>query len=372
MRSAGTFKSPPGSRARVTKRKVVVAGAGFAGVRVAKLLESDCEVTLVAPTDRFVYLPLIHEVLSENVRPAAVAKPLSEILPKTRFVHGRAQSVEDFELVTAAGERLPFDDVVIAVGAEPNDFGVPGVQEHALSFYSVGDALRANATLKMAATEVKDRPLRVVVAGASFTGVEVAGETAMLLDKISVEHEIVLLDAMDKIFPHQGEEFRTGVMKGIERLGMRLETGKRIASVESGDVRIAAAEGKGPERVPADVVFWCAGAKPRRVQGVNPNVRPTLQSEARDHVWLVGDAADFPREMKVPKLAQTAEAQARLVAHNILARGDMEDYRPDIKGLILSIGHNFAVAELASGQVFTGAVPWHVKRNLYKARIKLV
>lgn len=353
------------------RRRVVVAGAGFAGVRVAKLLESDCDVSLVAPTDKFVYLPLIHEVLSENVAPASVAKPIKEILPKTTHVHGRAARVEGFELETAAGERLPFDEVVIAVGAEPNDFGVPGVMDHALSFYSVGDALRANATLKMMATEVADRPLKVVVVGAGFTGVEVAGEAAELLDKLGVPHEIVLLDAMEQIFPHQTEAFREGIMQGIERHGMRLETGKRIAAVEPEGVRLAPSkEGEGPVRVPADVVFWCAGAKSRHVDGVNPRVRRTLQSEARDHVWVVGDAAGFPREMGVPKLAQTAEEQAQLVARNILQPDDKREYTPNVKGLIVSIGHSFAVAELAGGQVFTGKVPWHIKRTLYKARIR--
>ncbi len=353
-----------------SKRRIVVAGAGFAGVRVAKLLEGDCDVSLVAPTDKFVYLPLIHEVLSENVTPATVAKALAEILPKTTHVHGRAVRVEDFELETAAGERYPFDDVVIAVGAETNDFGVPGVKENALSFYSIGDALRANATLKMVATEIGDRPLRIVVVGAGFTGVEVAGEAAELLDKLSVERDVLLLDAMDQIFPHQTQAFRDGIMKGIDRLGMKLQTGKRIAAVDGEGVRLAAHGDEGPTRVGADVVFWCAGAKPRRVEGVNPNVRPTLQSEARDHVWLVGDAADFPRAMAVPKLAQTAEEQAQLVARNILNPDDKKDYSPNVKGLIVSIGHNYAVAELANAQVFTGRVPWHVKRNLYKARIR--
>src|SRR5438067_9476285 len=126
------------------RQRVVIAGAGFAGVTVAKELEDDCVVTLVAPTDRFVYVPLIHEVVSENVRPTDTTRLLKDVLPHTRLVHARAASVEGKELVTTAGERVPFDKCVIAVGSEPNDFGVPGVREHALSFSNLGDALRAN------------------------------------------------------------------------------------------------------------------------------------------------------------------------------------------------------------------------------------
>lgn len=350
------------------KRRVVVLGAGFAGIKVAKRLESDCDVTMVAPTDRFVYLPLIHEVLSENVLPSTVTRPIDEILTRTKLVHGRATKVEDFEVVTAAGERLPFDDLVVAVGAEPNDFGVPGVQEHALSFYSVGDALRANATLKMMAAEITDRPLRVVVVGASFTGVEVAGEAATLLDKLGVEREITLLDALPEIFPHQNAEFRTGVHEGMDRLNLALRTNQRIVQVLPGEVRVHGESQ--PEQVLADVVFWCAGAKARRVEGVNATARTTLQSIARDHIFLVGDAADFPREMGVPKLAQTAEEQAPIAAHNILNPDNPRHYKPNVKGLILSIGHKYAVAQIGD-QVWTGQIPWHVKRGLYKAKIAL-
>jgi NADH dehydrogenase FAD-containing subunit len=357
------------SRARVERRRVLVAGAGFAGVRTAKRLEAHCDVSLLAPTDRFVYLPLIHEVLSEGVTPGTVTKRLEEILPRTTLIHGRAARVEGKKLHTAGGEVLPFDDLVVAVGAEPHDFGVPGAAEHALPFYSVGDALRANATLKVQAAEAAG-PVRVVVVGAGFTGVEVAGEAASLLDKLDVPREVLLLDALPEIFPRQTADFRAGVQAGLKRLGLNLETGQRIQRVVPGAVHIAAAET--PERsVAADVLFWCAGVKPRRIDGVDPHARRTLQSVSSDHVWLVGDAADLPRELAVPKLAQTAEEQAELVAHNILEPDDMREYAPNVKGLIVSIGHGYAVAELAGGQVFTGRVPWHVKRTLYKAKIAL-
>lgn len=351
------------------RERVLVAGAGFAGVRVAKALEAKRDVTLVAPTRQFVYLPLIHEVLSENVSPRKVARALDEVLPDTTLVYGRAERVVGKELVTHDGEHLPFDKLVVAVGAEPNDFGVPGVKRHALPFYSVGDALMANATLKQHVAERGGARLRVAVVGASFTGVEVAGEAAELLREIGVDHEVVLLDAMDTIFPQQSQSFREGVREGLDRLELHLRLGQRIVEVREHAVVVAGDDG--PAEVPADVTFWCAGAKPRQVYGVNPQVRPTLQSIARDDVFVVGDAASFPRERAVPKLAQTAEDQAKLAARNLLRPDDMRAYEPNVKGLIVSIGHGYAVAELKGGAVFTGAVPWHVKRQLYKARIRL-
>ncbi len=353
------------------KERVVVCGAGFAGIKVAKQLEGKADVTLVAPTDRFVYLPLIHEVLSDTVLPKDVTKEIGSILKKANHVHGRAVKVEGKELVTAADERIPFDKLVVAIGAEPNDFGVPGVKDHALSFYSVGDALQANAILRMKASmKPEGEPLRIVVVGASFTGCEVAGEAAELLDKLGVEREIILLDALPKIFPRNSTEFRIGVEEGLDRLDLEVRTGQKIVEVRENEVVVDG--DNGPTAIPSDVTFWCAGVKPRFLDGVNAEPRETLQSISRDDVFLVGDYPNFPREKGVPKLAQTAEEQAPLAAHNILNPRKMKHYSPNIKGLIISLGHGYAVAEIAGGYVYKGKVPWHVKRTLYKAKIALV
>lgn len=351
------------------RRQVVVAGAGFAGVRVAKALEQTHDVTLIAPTDRFVYLPLIHEILSERVRPRAATRMLPDVLHKAHIVHGRVKRVKDKVAVTAAGGRFEFDDFVCAVGAEPNHFGIPGAAKHALSFYSVGDALRANATLKQAHAEHPRRALHIVVAGASFTGVEVAGEVADLLANLDVACRITLVDALATLFPRQSKEFQGAIAQGLKRHNLHVRLSQPIQRVAPHAVHVQTRSGV--EVVRSDVTFWCAGTRPRHVQGVDPNVRPTLQSVARDDVWVAGDAASLPREWGVPKLAQTAEQQAKIVAWNIKNPKRRHGYEPQIKGLIVSIGGHYAVAELANGTVLSGAIPWHVKRQLYKAKVRL-
>lgn len=352
------------------RKRIVIAGAGFAGVHVAKQLEDDCDVTLVAPTDRFVYLPLVHEVVSDHVRPAEVTRRLADVLPATRLVHGRAQRVEERELVTAAGARFPFDALVVAIGAQPHDYGVKGVHEHALTFASLGDALRANGALKAQAADARPEALRVVVAGAGFTGVEVAGEAAELLDALETPRDILVLDALPEIFPRQGKEFRQRVEAAMREKGIRLETGRKIVEVRADGLVIQV--GGGEAFVPSDVTFWCAGIKPRTLEGVDARVRPTLQSAARDDVFVLGDAAMFPREMGVPQLAQTAEDEADVCAWNVLYPERMRKYEPHVRGVIVSIGHHMAVAELRGGVTLAGNIPWHVKRRLYKAKIAMI
>jgi len=348
--------------------RVVVVGAGFAGLRVARKLQTETDVTLLAPTDQFEYLPMVHEVLSETSNPGTVTRDLDETLDDVNRVYGRAERVEDDVLVTADGDEIPFDKLAVAIGAEVNTFGTPGVREHALPFYSLGDALHANARIKQAAAEADGDPVRVTVVGASFTGVEVAGEVAELVDKLDVDREVTLLEAMDGIFQQQSEDFREGVHDGLDDLDLGLELEAMVSEV--GPETVTFDQNGDTREIESDVTFWCAGVKPRTIDGVSQTVDAHLRSEDRDDVYVAGDAANF--DNGVPKLAQTAERQADVVAHNVLNPDDPKAYEPDVKGLIVAIGEKYAVAELDKGPVFTGRVPWHIKRNLYKAKMKLL
>lgn len=350
------------------KPRVVIAGAGFAAVKTAKALKGKAKITLIAPTDRFVYLPLIHELVSERETPPSVSKKLADIFQTAKLVEGRVVAVEDDEAVTEDGHRFPFDAFVCAIGAEPNDFGLHGVREHTFSFYSVRDALLANGMLKAKAAEVYGRPVHVAIVGASFTGIEVAGEVRELFAKLDVPCDIDLVEAGDALFPRQSKEFQKAVKQACKEMDLRVLFEHRIASV--GPEAVVAHTPKGEVTLSADVVLWCAGAKPRSIEGVDPHVRPTLQSKERDDVFVVGDAATFPREMGVPKLAQTAELQGPVAAHNILNPDRMKEYVPEVKGLIITVGKDRAVAEIGD-TVLSGKIPWHVKKRLYKAKIAL-
>lgn len=349
----------------MAKPRVVIAGAGFAGVKTAKALRGKADITLIAPTDRFVYLPLIHELVSENETPRGVSKRLTEIFQTATLIQGKVNAIEGKEAVLENGDRIPFDHFVSAVGAEPNDFGIPGVRDHTFSFYSISDALLANGNLKAAAARVYGRPVKVAVIGASFTGIEVGGEVKELMEKLDVDHEIVFLDAGQDIFPHQAKEFREGVWAALDELNMDVRMGSKITGVEKGRVIL-----DGGEEVTADVILWCAGARTRQIEGVNPEVGLNLQDPDRDDVFVVGDAAMFPRELGIPKLAQTAEAQAPVVAHNILKPHRMKDYEMELKGVIVSIGQKRAVAQIGD-TVLAGKIPWHLKKRLYKTKILL-
>lgn len=224
----------------------------------------------MAPEGRFVYVPLMHEVLGESIAPPEVMLDIARIIPSARVVPSRALRVDKNEVALESGDHVAFDVCVVALGGVPNDFGVPGVQEHALTFQTLEDALRANAAVKSA---VAKGASRIVVVGASFTGIEVAGEIHSLLAKFGSRARLVLMDALPDIFPHQSPLFRQRVREALDERGIELVLSSKIKEVEPGAVVV-----EGRANVEGDVVFWCAGVKPRGIDGVDSHVRATLQT----------------------------------------------------------------------------------------------
>lgn len=349
-----------------SQEHIVIVGGGFAGMRTAKLLEGKAKVTLVTKEDRFTYIPLLHEIVSKNEEGETVTKPLSSILRQTNLVFDEAVKVEGNDLHLASGDSIHFDKLVVAIGGKTATFGVPGVLEHAMTFYSVDDAEKVRTALEDAAATVEGRPVRVLIAGASFTGVEVAGEIRELFDDLKVDAQIDMVELMPGIFGRQAAAFQEGAWKLIadQKLNVLLEHG--IKEIQPGKMIV---ENNGERKeLEGDVVLWCAGAQPCMLDGVDGTVDMTLKSASRDDVFFVGDAALFPREAGVPRLAQTAEMQAPIVAYNVLHPESMKTYEPKLKGVLLSVGQNKAVLE-AGPVVLTGMIPWQMKKRMYKAKL---
>lgn len=345
------------------RRRVVIAGSGFAGMKAAELLADDHEVVVVAPRPRFTFLPLVHELVSEETVPADIDRALGDIAPAT-YVEGRAVAVEDKRLVTDSGDRVRFDALVVAVGAEPHFFGVPGAEEHTLPVWGLRQALAVNVRLKQLLLSPPESGVyRVTVVGAGATGLEVATEAAAFFDRYDAPHEVTVLEMRPDIFPQSRDRFRKEVRKGLDRMGVDLVTQTVVKEVTSEGPRVSTRGGQ--ERLlRSDATLWCAGIRGRMVRPLSMKVDWTLKSVDHDAVWIAGDCARFPEP--VAQLAQTAEAQGEVVAQNVRDPSEPVLYEPKVKGTILSLGPGYAVAETAAGNVMAGKLPWHVKKQYYK------
>ncbi|MFC7138974.1 NAD(P)/FAD-dependent oxidoreductase [Halosimplex aquaticum] len=362
--------------------RVAVFGAGYAGLTLARRLESELpeEVELVVVDEDGSHL-VQHELHRVVRRPDLVAEivvDLDDVLDRATV---REATVTDVD--TAAGvatldggdgqSRLDYDVGAVCLGAETNYYDLPGVEAHGTPLKRLADAERVRADFFDAAESAgADDPARIVVGGAGLSGVQVAGELAALAsdEGAGASTEVVLLEREASVAPRFPENFQRAVADELETRGVRVETDRRVAGAD-GDA-ITFADG---EAMAYDQFVWTGGIRgPDALDGERPVVRNTLRYE--DGTFVVGDAArvvDTDGEA-VPASAQAAIREARVAADNIARlveherSGDggfeprLDGYRFDSVGWLVSVGDG-AVAQVGP-TVVTGRAAKALKTSV--------
>jgi NADH dehydrogenase len=377
--------------------RAVVIGAGFAGLAaVRRLAPAPVEVTLVDQHNFHTFQPLLYQVATAGLAPGDVAYPVRPIFrrrPHVRFVHALATGVDlaaqRVELEGAGS--LSYDYLVVATGATAATFGVPGVADGSFRLYTLEDARRLrNHVLsvleKADAAGGRDggAPVFVIVGGGP-TGVETAGalvellDTAVRHDRLQIDRQrarVILFDALDELLMGFPARARRYAQRVLERRGVEVRLGTRVAEVHPGGVRLSTGE-----EVAADTVVWVAGVTvegtlaaslsgepraegPERAPGGRARVRPDLSLEGHPEVFVAGDAAAVPAPKGrgwAPQVAQVAIQSGDHVAEQTLRhlRGEpahVFTYRD--KGMMATVGRRAAVAWLRGGLVLRGTPGW--------------
>jgi NADH:ubiquinone reductase (H+-translocating) len=376
-----------GSRARV-----VVVGAGFAGLNAARHLRgAPVEVTIVDRHNFHTFQPLLYQVATAGLEPADVAYPVRAIFgrePNVTFRHGRVQAVDldARRLSLADGTTLDYDHLVVATGATTGFLGVDGAAGHTMPLYTLADARRLRnrvlGVLEAADAHPEDfddgAPTFVVVGGGP-TGVEMAGALVELLD-LSVSHDrlridpdrtsVILLEAGPRLLG--GFEARAGayargtlVSRGVD---VRVQT--PVAEVTDAGVRLGDGRFLG-----AAVVIWAGGVTVdgtlaasmpvQRGRGGRVELEPDLSLSGHPEVFVVGDAGQVPwgpdRGDLCPQVAQVAIQSGRHAARQITARlagRPTAPFRYHDKGMMATIGRHAAVAQLTHGPILRGIIGW--------------
>ena len=293
-----------------------------------------------------------------------------------KLVHVAPFIDEDGVAVTTQ-RSFAYDTLVVAVGSRSNDFGTPGVDEHALKLENLVDAERfhrrmLDACLRAHAQDTPLRPaqLQVAVIGAGATGVELVAQlhrttravVAFGLDRIDPERDIKLhlIEAADRILPALSERLSAGALDLLQGLGIQVHTCARVTGVKDDSVQLASGE-----VIPAELVVWAAGIKApeflKDIDGLETNrinqlvVHQTLRSTRDADVFALGDCAQCPWPEKngfVPPRAQAAHQQASHMYQQIkrrMAGKPLTDYRYRDFGSLVSLGDYSAVGSLMGG-----------------------
>lgn len=357
------------------RSRVVVVGAGFGGLQVArKLAGGPADVLLVDRANYHLFLPLLYQVASSLLNPSDIATPIRAIVhgwPGVRFRLGEVVAV-DFDgrtVRTADGETIAYDWLVLAAGSRTNFFGLGSVERTAIGLKDLPDAIvLRNHVLtcfeEAARTDdpvARSRWLTFVVAGGGPTGVEYAGALSELrrivlrrdFPEIDADRtRVVLVEAAERLLLDFPPDLGAYATEELERKGVEVRTGVAVRGVAGS--RIEVSEG---DPIDARTLVWAAGvvpealadtlAVPRSPDG-RVRVGADLRIVGRERAFAIGDMAWVDHEDgPLPMLAPPAMQEGRHVAANVLRalRGEpMEPFRFHDKGLMATIGRNAGVA----------------------------
>jgi NADH dehydrogenase len=418
-------EAPPLILPRPDLYHIVVVGGGAGGLELATRLGDKlgkdgwfrrrrAAITLIDRSRTHIWKPLLHEIAAGSMEVDrheveyqahahwhGVKYRYGEMIGLDRakkLVHLGRTVDEDGREVTP-DRWIPYDILVIAVGSVSNDFGVPGVKQHALMLDTPEQAERFNRRLLNAcvrantqATPIRPDQLHVAIIGAGATGTELSAElhgtargvVAFGLDKIDPEKDIkiTLIEAADRIVPALPPRISEATTDILKKLNVDIRTNARVTEVTAEGVKLADGHFVGSE-----LVVWAAGVKGPEVlsklDGLEVSrsnqlvVKPTLETTLDPDVFAMGDCAYLvpPGETApIPPRAQAAHQEASHLVKQVIARMNGQPLKPfkyrDF-GSLVSLGHYSTVGSLmgfVTGRkmIIEGFVAKLMYRSLYK------
>jgi NADH dehydrogenase len=388
------------------RQRIVILGGGFAGVYTALRLEKtlardpDIEIILVSRDNFLLFTPMLHEVSTGELAPTDIVNPLRKLLRRVNLFVGEVESINlPGKTVTLShGDThhhhdLAYDHLVLALGASTNFFNLPGLQEHALTMKSLGDAIHLRNHLLENLEEAdfeccpdrRQSLLTVVVAGAGFAGVETIGglndfvrESLRFYPHLKEEMlRFVLVDAGPAILPELSPKLGAYAHEKLSRRKIEIMLNTRVESLSDQTVKLS-----NGATIQTTTLIWTGGNAPHPLltnsplqkERGRPLVNEFLEVPEWPGLWAVGDCAAIrdPRTGKLyPPTAQHALRQGRVLAHNLEAAirgGTRKPFVFSMLGQLAAIGRRTGVANIL-GLNFSGFLAWFLWRTIYLSKL---
>lgn len=383
---------------------VIVAGGGFAGSTCARELErllpkQSARLALVNDVNFVLYTPFLPEAAAGLLEPRHVVTPLREILSRTYLrlgaisAHDPAARTVELRSHDGAAEQLRYDQLVLAVGSVSRTVPVPGLDEHAIGFKSLADAIwlrnHVIETLELAnATEDparREQLLSYVFVGGGYAGLEALAElqdfAADAMDRYPRARlhgmRWILVEATDRVLPEIDEGLADYAVGELRGRGIEIRLGTTLEGIDAESARLSTGES-----VPTRTVVWTAGvtahpslsglAVPLDDRG-RVVVDDHLRVDGMQGVWAIGDCAAAPEPGGgfAPPTAQHGIRQARLVARNVagaLGGEPPQRYTYSSRTAFVNLGRYKAVGRIG-GRTFSGFLAWWMARTYHLSQI---
>jgi NADH dehydrogenase len=385
---------------------ILIIGGGYGGIAAAKKLakhfkkQKDVSITLVDKQPFHTLMTELHEVAGHRVEPDSVRIPYAKIfgngISKVNVQLDTIVSIDfNKKQAQSANRTYPYDYLVLGTGAEPEFFGIPGIKDNSFTLWSFDDAMRLrhhiDRIFERAVAEQdrikRKKMLSFVVAGAGFTGIEMAGELLEWRDTMcekwlvpNNEVQIAVVEGMPNILPMFEEDLRSNIAHYMKQHGVELLTGTFIVGAEPGIVKL-----KDGSVLETETFIWTAGvtgnsfadslglstgpfgknadAQKRNRKG-RLLVTPDMRSVDHKDVFAVGDNIWFIENDKpLPQIVETALQTGETAARNIIAaieKTEAKAFKSNFHGFMVSVGGKYAVSN-AMGIKLSGLLAQFMK-----------
>lgn len=378
----------------LNKPKIVILGAGYGGMITAskltkKLGYNEAEIILVSKHNYHYQTTWLHEPAAGTLDIDRTRMLIKDVLDmrKINFIQDEAVEIKREEqiVVLKNNGELSYDYLVVAVGSEPETFGVPGVFEHAFNKWTVNGVRQVKEHIEYQfATynnleEKRDEYLTFIVAGAGFTGIEFIGELSERVPELCQKYDVpkekvklYVIEAAPTVLPGFDPELVEYAMNVLEGRGVEFRVSTPIKEVTERGVII----GEG-EEILANTVVWATGVRGNRIienSGFDAlrgrvKVDADLRAPGHDNIFIIGDCALIINEetnRPYPPTAQIAMQQAYTCAQNIVTLmkgGELEKFEPIIRGTVCSLGAKEAIGVVGDRKIF-GATANFMKKMI--------
>ncbi len=378
------------------KPKIVILGAGYGGlmtaVRMQKLVGvNEADIVLVNKNDYHYETTWLHEASAGTLHHDRVRYDIRDIIDRSKvdFVQDTVVEIKKDEkkVILEKGE-VSYDYLVIALGGEPETFGIKGLKEYAFGITNVNSSrqLREHMEYQFAnynmETEKDENRLTIVVGGAGFTGIEFLGELTNRVPELCHEYDvdshkvkIICVEAAPTVLPGFDPELVKYAVAQLERKGVEFKIGTAIKECTPDGIFVAKGEEE-PYEIKAGTVVWAAGVRGNAIiekSGFEAmrgrvKVQPDLRIPGNDDIFVIGDSSLVINEeinRPYPPTAQISMQQGEVCARNLAAlvrnKPELESFQFDNKGTVCSLGDDDAIG-VVFGRKLTGAKAAFMKK----------
>jgi NADH dehydrogenase len=356
--------------------RIVILGAGVAGLRIAKKLQNSLDnrwdIILIDENDYHQYLYKIHEVCNVDYDEKDIVVPLEKLLDPKRVSFKKTSVISidsERNVVLTSSSEEPYDIVVISLGSHPAYYNIQGIEANGFTLANFEQAKKIREKIKELFTSVEDNkiPPKILIGGAGFSGVELAGEFTDWLPVLYERHGlskpekiVTVVEAFSSILPGWDKSLCSKGQDVLEKRGVNFVFDDPITSVETHSIKL-----RSGQSLEYDIFIWTGGVRGDPACGQDfETMRQKIvideycRAAGYENVFVAGDSActmDSSGNVQ-PPTAHIAMEQADTVCHNILSsiKGTkFEEYEFKRAGEIVTLGRTEAVGELF-GMKFTG------------------